>query len=423
MSRQPPSNEIYTSFLKELERDFASGAVKPLTSYLSLFPGEDMAIAMEYLAQVGGVSTTRLTTEEELARGSFGDASTPPPIEAGTVLGPYLLLKELGRGGQGVVFEAQDRRLNRHVAIKVLTGLANAPSVRARFRQEAHTASRLDHPGICTILDTDLESTPPWIAMRLLEGLPLSSLIGSQKANPPITPPRANDDDTSDSGRARSGTHSTKLDSLLGFFEGAANALHAAHEAGILHRDIKPANIMVTHRGEAVIMDFGLARDEVSTELTLTRSGEFFGTPAYMSPEQLTSKTAELDRRTDVWSLGVSLYEAVTGERPFYGATRDQLYQNILTREPDLPHRKVRVIPKDLSVVVATAMEKDRNRRYQTAQHLAEDLRRVREREPILAKPASMGLRLRRWAERSPGLATAIALLILTLSSGLMIAF
>lgn len=418
-SSQPPSS--LQSFLEALEKDFDSGGVKPLTSYLSLFPGEDVAIAMEYLARVGGLKTTRVGSEDEPQWISTGSEAAPLELVPGRTLGPYELLRELGRGGQGVVFEAQDRRLNRRVALKILTGLASSPNVRARFRQEAHTASRLDHPGICTILDTDLESTPPWIAMRLVEGTSLSTLIAQEHRNPPVAPRGNKDEESGESSRTRGGSHPSRLDSALLFFEGAATALHAAHEAGILHRDIKPGNIMVTLKGEAVIMDFGLARDEVSAEHALTQTGEMFGTPAYMSPEQLLGKSSELDRRTDVWSLGVSLYEVLTGSRPFHGASREQLYQHILTREPEPPHRRVPALPKDLSIVVATAMEKDRDRRYQTAYDFAEDLRRLREHEPILARPAGAFLRLRRWAERSPGLATAIGLLLLTLIAGLVI--
>lgn len=406
------------AFLLQLERDTASGGVRPLASYLQRFPGDDVSIAMEYLARVGAMQTSVLANAEEPRWVSDG-GSHGEPLAAGLALGPYRLLREIGRGGQGVVFEAEDRRLGRRVALKVLTGFAGPSTLRARFRQEAHVASRLDHPGICTVLDTDLEGNPPWIAMRLLEGESLAALIAAGRSAAPVALAPAADPSGTDSERQRTASATGRLEALLRFFEGAARALHAAHEAGILHRDIKPGNIMVTPRGDAVIMDFGLARDDVSESATLTRTGDIFGTPAYMSPEQLSAGAAQLDRRTDVWSLGVSLYEALAGVRPFAGASREQLYQSILAREPEPVGRRLPALPKDLSVVVATALSKERDRRYQTAADLAEDLRRVREREPILARPAGPFLRLKRWAERSPALAVSLALLLLSLVSGL----
>jgi tetratricopeptide (TPR) repeat protein len=191
--------------------------------------------------------------------------------------------------------------------------------------------------------------------------------------------------------------------------EKVARALHAAHELGVIHRDIKPANVMITPEGEPVLLDLGLARDESSDHHTLTKTGDVFGTPAYMSPEQLTGQRIRADRRTDVYALGATLYEALTLRRPFEAPTREALYQAILTEPPRDPRRINPRIPAELKVVIETALEKNRNRRYQTALALAQDLERVRKHEPIRARPAGPILRLRRWVQRRPATAAIIA--------------
>jgi serine/threonine protein kinase len=203
-------------------------------------------------------------------------------------------------------------------------------------------------------------------------------------------------------------TTRAQIQDLLTVFEKVARALHAAHEAGVVHRDIKPGNVMVTSAGEPVILDFGLAHAEDQDFESLTRPGDLFGTPAYMSPEQLTRGTLQLDRRTDVYSLGATLYECLTLKRPFEAPTREALYQAILSKEPPDPRSLNPAIPGDLRVVLETALAKDRDKRYQTALELAEELRRVRCYEPIVAKPAGPWTRLRRWSQRNPALATAV---------------
>jgi len=191
--------------------------------------------------------------------------------------------------------------------------------------------------------------------------------------------------------------------------ERTARALHAAHEAGLVHRDVKPGNIMITPDGSPVVVDFGLVRDEDSDAQTLTRTGELMGTPAYMAPEQVDRDLGREDRRTDVHALGVTLYECLTLERPFESATREQLYRQILKAEPPDPRKRNPRIPVDLKVILQTALEKDRNRRYQTAEAFAEDLRRWREHEPIRAKPIGRVRRVAKWTRRHPAKAVAIA--------------
>ncbi len=355
--------------------------------------------------------------------GMRGETEPAPDLPEGEPFGPYRLIRELGRGGQGTVHLALDTRLSRSVAIKLLSERSalhpetpRRPGPTARLQREAQVASKLAHPVICTIFETGVEGGVPYIAMRYVEGESLAAKIARARergaapvsisgSNAPL-PGSAEEPDRS---HAR----------LLRFFEEASKALDFAHEAGVIHRDVKPSNLMVTPAGEPVWLDFGLARDEESDLASLTRTGDLLGTPAYMSPEQLDPTARTIDRRTDVYSLGVALYECLTLRRPFEAATRQGLFEAIRSKDPSDPRSWNRAIPRDLLVVLETALEKDRARRYQTARDFAEDLRRVREHEPIRARPASLALRARRWSQRNPALAASILGLFILLSVGL----
>src|SRR5688572_13294303 len=350
-------------------------------------------------------------------------------------IGPYRLVREIGRGAQGHVFLAEDSRLSRRVALKVLSSaiVQSGPALE-RFRREAAAASKLDHPGICSVYDAGEADGYAYIAMRYVEGQTLAKQIASsrERALPemetlavdlpseqsvPAPLPR---DGSSSTGKVI--TSRPELLRAMHLVERAARALHAAHEAGLIHRDIKPGNIMVTPEGDPVILDFGLARAEDGAQQTITHSGDLLGTPAYMSPEQLLAQRIVLDRRTDVYSLGVTLFECLTLERPFDAPTREGIYQKILTGHAPDPRRLNSHIPRDLRVVIATAMEKDRERRYKTALDFAEDLRRVREYLPIHARPAGPILRLERWVQRNPVLATATCGIFVVLVTALAVA-
>ncbi len=370
------------------------------------------------------------------ADGSPGPSARAAP--AGGRLGPYILLRELGRGGQGTVYLAKDTRLARMVALKVSSGSglelgASSEGERfvARMRREAEVVSRLAHPGICVVYEMGTAGNVHYIAMRYVEGETLSRKIAAARADPgriagsPASPMRSVVLHGAGPGATGPGTPPSSgrrgVESILALVEQSARALHAAHEAGVVHRDVKPGNIMVTPEGEPVLLDFGLARDMEPAAATLTLSGEFLGTPAYMSPEQVSPLGAPVDRRTDGYSLGVTLYEVLTLERPFEAPTRELLYRRILTEQPSRPGRRNASIPRDLEIVIATALEKDVDHRYQTALDLAEDLRRVRVHEPIRARPPGPLLRLTRWVQRSPVLAAAVGGLFLALGAGLSV--
>ena len=363
-------NDTLLEFLVAFANDRAEGRERPLTEYLSRFPGADAQIAAAY-AEACGVEA-------------------PRESDASDMLGPYRLLRELGRGGQGVVWLAEDTRFGRQVALKVAPRPPGAEDLAPRLRREAQAASRGNHPGLCPIYDVGADERQAWMAMRYVPGETLERRIARRAADP--------------------------LEQRLEWLERVSLALHEAHEAGVVHRDVKPGNIMLEPTGQPVLLDFGIARGDELVQLTLT--GDALGTPAYMAPEVLRGERG--DRRADVWSLGVSAFELLTGARPFEGPTRELVVRAILDEPaPDArslaPH-----LPRELGVVLATALEKDSRRRYQTARDFAEELARVRRREPIRARPASALLKLRRWAERNRTLAASLAALALVLVAALV---
>ncbi len=344
--------------------------------------------------------------------------------------GPYVIEREIGRGGQAVVYAARDERLGRRVALKVLHAASGiTAAAMQRFVREAKLASRLEHGGICPVYESGFREGVPYIVLPFIEGRTLADRFRRGTQSPRFgeldaagstrtTAGTARDVDAS-SAAERTGREATV--EVLSIVEKIAHALHAAHEAGVTHRDIKPGNIMITVAGEPVILDFGLARDERTETSAITAMGDVPGTPAYMSPEQLSPTPHRTDRRTDIWSLGVTLYEGLAGRRPFEGPTRHRLCDAILGSEPPSLREANPTVSRDLEAVVLTALEKDPNRRYQTALDFAGDLERVRKHEPVRARPVGVVRRLARWAARNRALAAALVALVAALAGGLII--
>lgn len=309
-------------------------------------------------------------------------------------IGPFRIVREIGSGGMGVVALARHVESKRTVALKILAPeLAKSDEARDRFYREVRAASALDHPAIVPVWEHGECEGLLYFAMRHVEGRPLSELlIEGQGANPPPGP-------AAERGR---------VPWIVTVVETCARALHHAHRLKIVHRDIKPSNVLIDAQGEPHLVDFGLAY--VEGRHSLTESGRVLGTIPYMAPEIVSGQRTRIDGRTDIFSLGVLLYEALTGARPFEGQTSAEIFQRILFKEPVPPRQRRPEISRDLETIALKCLEKDPDRRYRSALSLAEDLERLRTLQPILARPVGWFGRAQRFARRNPALA-AVSLL------------
>ncbi|MEM7203891.1 MAG: bifunctional serine/threonine-protein kinase/formylglycine-generating enzyme family protein [Planctomycetota bacterium] len=324
----------------------------------------------------------------------------PTGFGAGTRVGPYQLVREIGRGGTGVVWLAHEPTLNREVAIKVLwvTPLTSEQTIE-RFRRESRNVAKLRHRGIASVFFVGSQDALHYFAMEYVPGQDLGAALARQREgqrSPGLPGPG---EPARHAAIARIGAE-------------VAEALEHAHAHGIVHRDVKPENLLVRPDGSIALVDFGLARAEALG--SVTRTGEVAGTLHYMSPEQLRVDADPVDHRTDVFSLGVVLYEIVTLTQPFRGCTSQQVIAQIQGGEPRDPRRIDAGVPRDLATICLTALEKQPHRRYQTAAAMASDLRRFLDHEPIAATSAGVVQRGARWARvhKLTCTATAVAVVV-----------
>jgi serine/threonine-protein kinase len=352
----------------------------------------DRPLASEYATRFPGFS---VELEAAILSGGFaqdGDDEASPQfsssISAGGRIAHFELIEKIGRGAAGVLWKAKDLRLQRFAALKIPHSRLQTDEEFHRFLREGRAAAQLRHPNIVAVYETGRVGDTAYLVADFIDGPNLSQWLAGR-----VMPPR----------------QAAELCALL------AEALHCAHEQGVVHRDLKPANIILNRNGQPHITDFGLAKwAEDSRGITL--DGQLLGTPCYMSPEQARGEAARVDPRADVFALGVILYETCTGKRPFDGP-QSAVIDAILRREPARPRALNHKIPRDLETICLKALEKDTGRRYATAQEMAVDLRRFLRGEPIVARRT--GAIVKGWTlmKRRPAIAAMMALGLTSLAS------
>jgi WD40 repeat protein len=380
---------------RDLERRLQVGQPARAEQYLQRFPalGREPAAAAEVIAtefQQRRCREANLTPAEYEQRFPQFAAQMAEHLQAeGPVVPGYQILGVLARGGMGVVYRAQHLGLKRVVALKmILAGAHAGEEDLARFRREAEAAARLQHPHIVQIHDVGEQNHLPYLAMEFVEGGSLAQRLRATAS--PSQPARA----------------------AAEMVETLARAVHYAHQHDVIHRDLKPANVLLTADGQPKIADFGLAK-RLDVDAGQTRTGVIVGTPSYMAPEQAAGQSKDVGPAADVYALGAVLYEMLTGRPPFNAVNLMDTLKQVIQDEPVPPRRLQPMVPHDLETICLKCLHKDPRKRYASAEGLADDLRRFRNAEPILARPVGRIERLGRWCRRNPRVAVLLAGLLL----------
>jgi len=340
-------------------------------------------------------SNSRDVTPPVVSPRSSPATASRPETELANCFGDYEILEEVARGGMGVVYKARHVPLNRLVALKLIRfgDIASDAEVR-RFQTEAEAAARLDHPNIVPVHEFGRVEGQPYFSMGFVEGESLQRRL----ANGPLPGREA-----------------------AGLFIAIAEAVQFAHDRGVIHRDLKPANVLIDAQGQPRVTDFGLAK-RTDTESSLTRTGDVMGTPGYMPPEQAAGRIDQVDHLSDVYSLGSTLYCAITGRPPFQAATGVETLKQVMEREPVPPRALNPAVDADLETICMKCLQKEPPRRYASARDLADDLRRYIDGRSIIARPVSAAERGWRWCRRNPTVAALSAAFTLSLIVGSIVA-
>ena len=435
--REDRRNQVLLAYVEALEEGREPDRCRLLAAHPDLRPDLE-----QFLADDDEVA--RLTAPLRTARG--GEAHRPigalrqdpddSPAGLGE-LGDFRLLREVGRGGMGVVYEAEQISLRRRVALKVLPFAAAIDSRRLeRFKTEALAAAHMQHERIVPVHAVGCERGVHYYAMQFIEGQSLAALIGElrvlrdeRRDGAAVTQPAIGRlESTSGDGassaattisRERSAERRRYFERVAGLGRQAALALEHAHLAGIVHRDVKPGNLLLDLRGQLWVTDFGLA--QVTADAGLTITGEMLGTLRYASPEQVLARRGIVDHRSDIYSLGATLYELLTLQSPFDGRDRNDLIRQITEFEPASLRSLEPSIPAELETIVLKALRKEPADRYAAAQEMADDLKRFLDGRPILARRTTAWERLRAWSRRHPAIVgTGVAALILLSAASLV---
>ena len=377
-----------------------------LDAYLQRPAGENEPGHLEAHDELADLLGPMLFGSEGLGEGADGegsDSATSTGSKSGDALprflGDYEVVREVGRGGMGVVYEAMQMSLGRRVALKVLPAhLTMSGRQIERFRREAAAIAKLAHPGIVQVYGVEEQDGVHFFAMEFVDGGNLADVIRERR-------------DAFSKADTNSRERAAYFTKVANWVAAAAEALDVAHEQGIVHRDVKPQNLLLDEQGALRVVDFGLCKDIDEMSMTATSVGGFVGTPQYTSPEQAAGQR-DLDARSDVFSLGVALYELLTLRRPFVGESTQEVLDAVQNREPRAPRRVDATIPRDLETICLKALEKEPSQRYASAAELAEDLQRWCAGWPIHARPVGPLGRGLRWMRRHRAPAAAALLLI-----------